>query len=166
MNRIELNESPESGKPQFLYQIEVLALTFAMLGALSLYSIAFWALTNDLRLTQCFPWSDGPLSNWLIWLGLAMTLNALAANICPTRTWTERQTVLLSGLSRFGPLPRREEQAAAGQLAANEKAGEKRLNVLGATRVAERRTDRFATLARRGCSLPAVRRPRGSAQRP
>jgi hypothetical protein len=117
MNRIELNEIPESGKPQLLYQIEVLALTFAMLGALSLYSIAFWALTNDLRRTQRFPWSDGPLSNWMVWLGLAMTLNALAANICPTRTWTERQSVLLSRLSRFKSLPRREEQPVAGQLA-------------------------------------------------
>ena len=117
MNRIELNEIPESGKPQLLSQIQVLALTFAMGGALSLYSIAFWALTNDLRLTQCFPWSDGPLSNWMIWLGLGMTLNAVAANIYPTRTWTERQSVLLSRSSRFGPLPRREEQAVAGQLA-------------------------------------------------
>jgi hypothetical protein len=117
MNQIQLNEIPESGKPQLLYQIEVLALTFAMLGALSLYSIAFWALTNDLRLTQCFPWSDGPLSNWMIWLALAMTLNALAANICPATTWTERQSVLLSRLSRFRPLPRRKEQSLAGQLA-------------------------------------------------
>jgi hypothetical protein len=117
MNRIELNEIPESEKPQLLHQIEVLALTFAMLSALSLYSIAFWALTNDLTLTQCFPWSDGPLSNWMIWLGLAMTLNALAPNLCPTRTWTESQSMLLSRLSRFQPLPRREEQAVAGQLA-------------------------------------------------
>jgi hypothetical protein len=117
MNRIELNEIPESGKAELLYQIEVLALTFAMLGALSLYSIAFWALTNDLRLTQSFPWSDGPLSNWMIWLGLGMTLNALAANISPTRTRTERQSVRLRRSSRFGSLPRREEQAVAGQLA-------------------------------------------------
>jgi hypothetical protein len=117
MNQIQLNEIPESGKPQLLYQIEVLALTFAMLGALLLYSIAVWGLTNDLGLTQCFPWSDGPLSNWMIWLALAMTLNALAANICPATTWTERQSVLLSRLRRFRPLPRREEQSLAGQLA-------------------------------------------------
>jgi hypothetical protein len=117
MSRIQLNKLPESGKPQLLYQIEVLALTFAMLGALSPYSIAFWALTNNLRLTQCFAWSDGPLSNWMIWLGLAMTLNALAVNLCTTRPWTERQSVLLSRLRRFGSLPRREQQQIAGQLA-------------------------------------------------
>jgi hypothetical protein len=95
MNRIELNEIPESEKPQLLYQIEVLALTFAMLGAL-------------------FPWSDGPLSNWMIWLGRAMTLNAIAANIYPTRTWTERQSVLLTRLGRFRLLSRREEQTISG----------------------------------------------------
>jgi hypothetical protein len=117
MNHIQLNDIPETGKPPLLYETEVLALTFAMLGALSLYSIAFWALTSNLRLTQCFPWSDGPLSNWLIWLGLAMTLNALATNIHPTRTWTERESVLLSRRTRFGSLPRREERLVAGQLA-------------------------------------------------
>jgi hypothetical protein len=117
MDRIRPKEAPENDKPQLLYQIKVLALTFAMLGALSLYSIAFWALTNDLCLTQCFPWSDGPLSNWMIWLGLAMMLNAVAANIYSTGTWTERQKVLLSRFTRFGSLLRQEEQEIAAQLA-------------------------------------------------
>ena len=117
MDPIPLNEIPESAKPHFLYHMEVLALTFAMLGALSLHSIAVWALTSDLGLTQCFPWSDGPLSNWMVWLGLAMTLNAVAANFYRTRTWTEEQSVLLSCLTRFASLPRRQEQQIAGQTA-------------------------------------------------
>ncbi|HEX4164333.1 MAG TPA: hypothetical protein VHZ55_02575 [Bryobacteraceae bacterium] len=96
MDRTLLNEIPESGKPQFPYQIEVLALALAILGSVSLYSIALWALSNEVGLTQSFPWSDGPLSNWMIWLGLAMTLNAVVANTYPTRTQTERQKALLS----------------------------------------------------------------------
>ena len=117
MNRIQLNEIPESGTPQLLYQIEVLALTFAMLGALSLYSIAFWALTNDLRLTQCFP--------VVRWPTLELDDLARAGND-GERPYgkdlsdddLDRETnVLLSRLSRFRSLPRREEQLLAGQLA-------------------------------------------------
>jgi hypothetical protein len=117
MDAIQLNQIAEIGKPQLVYEIEVLALTFAMLGALSLYSIAVWALTNDLGLTRCFPWPDGPFSNWMIWLCLAMTLHALTAKTHPMRAWTERQSVLLSRLTRFGSLTRREEEQIAGQLA-------------------------------------------------
>ena len=117
MDQIPLNKLPESKKPQLIYDIEVLALAFAMPGAVSLYSVSLWALTNDLGLTKCFPWSGGPLLNWMIWLGLAMALNAVAANTYPTRTWAERQRVPLNRFSRFGSLLRQEEQQIAGQLA-------------------------------------------------
>jgi hypothetical protein len=117
MNRIRLNKFPGSGTPQLLYHIRVLALTVAMLAAPSLYSIALWGLTNDLRLTQCFPWTVGPLSNWMIWLALAMTVNAAAASIYPTRASAETQRVLPSRFSPFGSVPRQEERQIARQLA-------------------------------------------------
>ena len=116
---ILLNEIPESGKPQFRYHIDVLAPTISMLGAVSLYSFTLWALTNDLRLTKCFPWSDGPLSNWMIWLALALTWNFVAVNIYRMRTWVGRPKVLLNYLSRFGTLARPEEPQIAGQLASS-----------------------------------------------
>jgi hypothetical protein len=121
MDGIQPNRVPEGGKPQLVYEIEVLAFTFVMLAALLLYSIAVWGLTNNLRLTQCFPWSDGSLSNWTIWLCLAMTLHALATKTHPMRAWTERQSVLLTRLTRFGSLTRRQEEQIAGQLAAGGK---------------------------------------------
>jgi hypothetical protein len=117
MERTPLNEIPESGTPERLYQIEVLARTFAMLGAASLYAVALWGLTNYLRLTKCFPWSGGPLSNWMIWLVLALTWNFLVANIHLMSTWAGSQKVLLSCLSLFRSLTRQEQQQISGQLA-------------------------------------------------
>ena len=117
VDKIPLNQIPESGTQELPYQIEVLARTSAMLGTASLYATALWALTSYLGLTKCFPWSDGPLSNWMIWLGLALTWNFLAANVYRMRTWVGSQKVLLSCLSRFRSLTRQEQQQMAGQLA-------------------------------------------------
>jgi hypothetical protein len=117
MERMQLNEIPESGTPELLYQIEVLARAFAMLGTASLYEIALWGLTNYLGLTRCFPWSGGPLSNWMIWLVLALTWNFLVANIHLMSTWAGSQKVLLSCLSLFRSLTRQEQQQISRQLA-------------------------------------------------
>ena len=107
----------EISKPQFLYHIEVLTLTLAVLGAVSLYSIALWALTDYLRLTHWFPWSNGPLSNWMVWLGLAVAVNAVAANIRPRESWTRKQSLLFNRLNGFASVAQPEEQQTAGQLA-------------------------------------------------
>jgi hypothetical protein len=48
---------------------------------LSLYVVAAWSLTATMSLTSAFPWSSGPLSNWLIWLSSALTLNLLARRL-------------------------------------------------------------------------------------
>ena len=44
------------------------------------YVIAFWSLANDLGWTNTFMFASGPLSNWLVWFGLAIVLS-LAAGI-------------------------------------------------------------------------------------
>ena len=112
-----LNEIPESGTPKLLYQVEVLARTFAMLGTVSLYAIALWGLTNYLRLTKCFPWSGGPLSNWMIWLALALMSNFVAANTYRMGAWTVRQRVLLTRFKSIRIVMRQEQEQRAGQLA-------------------------------------------------
>jgi hypothetical protein len=117
MERTPLNEIPESGTPELLYQIEVLARTFAMLGAASLYAVALWGLTNYLRLTKCFPWSDRPLSNWMIWLALAVMWNLVAVNIYRIRILAERQRVLLTRFKSIRIVTRQEQEQIAGQLA-------------------------------------------------
>jgi hypothetical protein len=47
---------------------------------LSVYAFALWSLTSELNLTDSFPFSVGPLSNWIIWLSLAILFH-LAAHI-------------------------------------------------------------------------------------
>jgi hypothetical protein len=51
------------------------ALAIAAPAVLVIYAIAAWGLTSDLGLTEAFPWTVGPLSNWMIWLGLALLSN-------------------------------------------------------------------------------------------
>ena len=40
-----------------------------------IYAVAVWSLTANLGISKSFPWSTGPLSNWLVWLGLALVAN-------------------------------------------------------------------------------------------
>jgi hypothetical protein len=47
---------------------------------LSAYVFAVWSLTANIGITHAFLWSTGPLSNWLIWLSLAVLLSRLASN--------------------------------------------------------------------------------------
>jgi hypothetical protein len=49
-------------------------------AVLSVYAFALWSLTSELGWTDSFPFSAGPLSNWIIWLSLAILLH-LAAHI-------------------------------------------------------------------------------------
>jgi hypothetical protein len=44
------------------------------------YAFAFWSLAANLGWTNSFIFSTGPLSNWLVWLGIAILTN-LAAGV-------------------------------------------------------------------------------------
>jgi hypothetical protein len=47
-------------------------------AVISLYAFAIWSLTSDLGWTDSFPFGAGPLSNWIIWLALAISLHVAA----------------------------------------------------------------------------------------
>jgi len=47
-------------------------------AVLSVYAFALWSLTSEMGWTDSFPFSAGPLSNWIIWLFLAVLLHISA----------------------------------------------------------------------------------------
>lgn len=49
------------------------------------YAMTAWSLTTGFGWTDSFLFSTGPLSNWIIWLGLAVLMN-FAASILKRRT--------------------------------------------------------------------------------
>jgi hypothetical protein len=51
------------------------------------YAFAAWSLAASLNWTGTFPFGTGPLSNWLIWFGIAILLN-VAASILHRHTET------------------------------------------------------------------------------
>lgn len=55
----------------------------------SAYAFAAWALAGNLGWTDSFVFTSGALSNWLIWLGVALLVNTAAA-ILKKRTGAER----------------------------------------------------------------------------
>ncbi|MFL6451458.1 MAG: hypothetical protein ACJ746_27840 [Bryobacteraceae bacterium] len=57
-------------------------------GIFTAYSLTAWSLASNLGWTGPFLVSRGPLSNWLVWLGFAVTLN-VAASILKRRTQTD-----------------------------------------------------------------------------
>ena len=63
------------------------ALVSALMGpaVVSAYVFAFWSLAQDLGWTDTFVFSKGPLSNWFIWMALAI-LVTLAAGILRRHT--------------------------------------------------------------------------------
>ena len=67
------------------------ALLAALMGpaVFSAYALALWSLASNLGWTNTFVVSSGPLSNWLVWLGLAVLVN-LAASILKRHTQTEK----------------------------------------------------------------------------
>lgn len=66
------------------------ALLSALLGpaVLSAYALALWSLAGNLGWTDTFIFSRGPLSNWLVWLTLAVLIN-LAASVLKRHSQTE-----------------------------------------------------------------------------
>lgn len=63
------------------------AVVAALMGpaVFSGYALAAWSLSSNLGWTDTFFFSSGPLSNWLVWLGIAVSVN-LAASILRRRT--------------------------------------------------------------------------------
>jgi hypothetical protein len=47
-------------------------------AVVSAYLIAAWSITSEIGITGEFMVSSGPLSNWMVWLGLAVVLHAAA----------------------------------------------------------------------------------------
>jgi hypothetical protein len=45
----------------------------------SVYALTAWALAANLGWTDTFIVGSGPLSNWIIWLGMAVLVNTAAA---------------------------------------------------------------------------------------
>jgi hypothetical protein len=67
------------------------ALVSALMGpaVVSVYALTLWSLTSNLGWTDTFVFSTGPLSNWMVWLAIAILVN-LAAGILRRRTQPER----------------------------------------------------------------------------
>ena len=67
------------------------AVLAALMGpaVFSVYAFAFWSLASNLGWTNTFVFPSGPLSNWLVWLGLAI-LVSLAASVLKRHTHAEK----------------------------------------------------------------------------
>jgi hypothetical protein len=68
------------------------AMVAALMGpaVLSVYAVVAWCLAANLGWTDSFVFKAGPLSNWMIWMGIAV-LVSLAANILRKRSRTEQE---------------------------------------------------------------------------
>jgi hypothetical protein len=68
------------------------ALLSALMGpaVFSAYAFAAWSLASDLGWTDTFVFSAGPLSNWLVWLSIAILVN-LASSILKRHTQLDKQ---------------------------------------------------------------------------
>jgi hypothetical protein len=85
MNRTPPDTIPQTRNDDLHHYMELIALVATGPTVLSAYVFAVWGLTANIGLTNSFPWSAGPLSNWMIWLGLALLLNLLALNLHRTK---------------------------------------------------------------------------------
>jgi hypothetical protein len=67
------------------------ALVSALMGpaVVSVYALAVWSLASNLGWTDTFVFSTGPLSNWLVWLAIAILVN-LASGILKRHTQSEK----------------------------------------------------------------------------
>lgn len=59
-------------------------------AVLSVYAFVAWSLAANLGWTDTFVFKTGPLSNWMIWMGIAV-LVSLAANVLRKRSRVEEQ---------------------------------------------------------------------------
>lgn len=68
------------------------ALVSALMGpaVFSAYAFAFWSLAQNLGWTDTFVFVKGPLSNWFIWMAIAI-LVTLAASVLRRHTLADRK---------------------------------------------------------------------------
>ncbi len=59
-------------------------------AVLSVYAVVAWSLAANLGWTDSFVFKTGPLSNWMIWMSIAV-LVSLAADILRKRSRTEQE---------------------------------------------------------------------------
>jgi hypothetical protein len=85
MNRIPANSIFKSSNDGLRYYMALIALVVTGPTVLSAYVFAVWGLTANMGFTDFFPWSAGPLSNWMVWLALALLLNLVASNFHRTK---------------------------------------------------------------------------------
>lgn len=45
-------------------------------AVLSVYAFAVWSLTSEMGWTDSFPFASGPLSSWIIWTALAISIHS------------------------------------------------------------------------------------------
>lgn len=81
MNRTPLNNVAEVQKIGLRYYIALIMLVVTGPTVFLVYVFALWDLTASMGITKAFPWSIGPLSNWLTWFALALLLHVAAANL-------------------------------------------------------------------------------------
>ena len=74
------NSISKGRKRDLQYHMTLIGYLVAGPTVLSVYVFALWCLITQIGLTNSFPWSAGPLSNWMIWLFLALTSNFVASN--------------------------------------------------------------------------------------
>lgn len=67
------------------------ALLAALMGPaiLSAYAFALWSLASNLGWTDTFLFPTGPLSNWLVWLAIAVLVH-LAAGVLKRHAQAEK----------------------------------------------------------------------------
>jgi hypothetical protein len=89
-----------AGKSLFRYHVPAIILAVAGPTALCIYALAVWGLAANLGLNSSFPWSTGPLSNWMIWFGLALVAN-LGAFASPSNSSTEESRTPATAIARI-----------------------------------------------------------------
>jgi hypothetical protein len=70
-------------------QFGVLVAVLMAPAVFSVYAFAVWALASNLGFTDTFIFTSGALSNWLIWLALAVMVH-MAATILKRHTRLDR----------------------------------------------------------------------------
>jgi hypothetical protein len=79
MNRTALHRVGPSRLYHWRYYLGLAAFVMAGPVVLAFYAFAVWCLAASIDLIHSFPWSSGPLSNWMIWLAVAVLLNLAAS---------------------------------------------------------------------------------------
>jgi hypothetical protein len=86
MNEAPLERLTQSKNRGMHYYMRLMGIVVTGPAVFSAYVFAAWDLTANLGLTSFFPWSAGPLSNWMSWLFIAFPLHVVASNFYSAKT--------------------------------------------------------------------------------